>query len=117
MIVIATDAPLSDRNLTRRGLTGLAITGASMSNGSGDHVIAFSTHTEVRRTPEIRKRVSEYLEAPNETTSPLFQADIKSTQEIIYNSLTMATTMTGNGITVQALPLEKVEALIKRYHA
>ncbi len=46
MIVLATDAPLSDRNLKRlakRGLAGLARTGASMSNGSGDYVIAFSS--------------------------------------------------------------------------
>jgi D-aminopeptidase len=54
MIVLATDAPLSDRNLTRlarRGLAGLARTGASMSDGSGDYVIAFSTHTGVGRPP------------------------------------------------------------------
>jgi D-aminopeptidase len=55
MIVLATDAPLSDRNLKRlakRGLAGLARTGASMSNGSGDYVVAFSTADEVRRTQE-----------------------------------------------------------------
>jgi len=60
MIVVATDAPLSDRNLKRlakRGLTGLARTGASMSNGSGDYVIAFSPAEEVRRTAERRSKV------------------------------------------------------------
>ncbi len=58
MIVLATDAPLSDRNLARlahRGLAGMARTGADMSNGSGDYVIAFSTHEGVRRTPERRR--------------------------------------------------------------
>jgi D-aminopeptidase len=63
MIVIATDAPLSDRNLKRlaqRGLAGLARTGASMSNGSGDFVFAFSTAGRVRRTLERRKRVWPY---------------------------------------------------------
>jgi D-aminopeptidase len=118
MIVIATDAPLSDRNLTRlaqRGLAGLARTGASMSNGSGDYFIAFSTHEGVRRTPERRKQTWAYLDASNEMMSPLFQAAIECTEEAIYNSLTMATTMKRNSVTVEALPLEKVESLIRTY--
>ena len=118
MIVLATDAPLSDRNLTRlarRGLAGLARTGASMSNGSGDYVIAFSTHEGVRRTLERRKQVWAYPEAPNEAMSPLFQAAIECTQEAIDNSLTMATTMTGyRGVTVKALLLEKIKARLQR---
>jgi len=116
MIIIATDAPLSDRNLTRlahRGLAGLARTGASMSNGSGDYAIAFSTHEAARRTPERRKQTWSYPEVPNDLMSPLFQAAIECTEEAIYNSLTMATTMSGNRVTVEALPLEKVMALIK----
>jgi D-aminopeptidase len=116
MIVLATDAPLSDRNLTRlarRGLAGLARAGADMSNGSGDYVIAFSTNEAVRRTPERRKQTWAYPEVPNDLISPLFQAAIECTEEAIYNSLTMATTMTGNGVTVEALPLERVRALIK----
>jgi D-aminopeptidase len=120
MIVIATDAPLSDRNLTRlarRGLAGLTRTGASMSNGSGDYVIAFSTHEGVRRTPERRKQVWAYPEASNEMMSPLFQAAIECTEEAIYNSLTMATTTRGNGVTVEALPLEKVKSLMRTYKA
>ena len=118
MIVLATDEPLSDRNLTRlarRGLAGLARTGASMSNGSGDYVIAFSTHEGVRRTLERRKQVWAYPEAPNEAMSPLFQAAIECTQEAIDNSLTMATTMTGyRGVTVKALLLEKIKARLQR---
>jgi D-aminopeptidase len=120
MIVIATDAPLSDRNLTRlarRGLAGLTRTGASMSNGSGDYVIAFSTHEGVRRTLERRKQVWAYPEASNEMMSPLFQAAIECTEEAIYNSLTMATTTRGNGVTVEALPLEKVKSLMRTYKA
>jgi D-aminopeptidase len=115
MIVIATDAPLSDRNLTRlarRGLAGLARTGASMSNGSGDYVIAFSTHAEVRRTLERRKQIWAYPELPNDRVTSLLQAAIECTEEAIYNSLTMATSMTGNGLRVRALPLKKVEALV-----
>jgi D-aminopeptidase len=113
MIVLATDAPLSDRNLKRlakRGLAGLARTGASMSNGSGDYVIAFSTAEDVRRTRERRSRVWTYPEIPNELISPLFESAIEATEEAIYNSLCMAETMTGyRGIIVQALPLPFVE--------
>ena len=110
MIVIATDAPLSDRNLKRlakRGLAGLARTGASMSDGSGDYVIAFSTAEEVRRTPERRGQVWAYPEVPNAHMSPLFQAAIEATEEAIYNSLCMAETMMGyKERTVYALPLD-----------
>ena len=98
MIVVATDAPLSDRNLKRlakRGLTGLARTGASMSNGSGDYAVAFSSNEEVRRTAKRRSKVWAYSELPNDLMSPLFEAAIEATEEAIYNSLCMATPMTG----------------------
>ena len=72
MIVLATDAPLSDRNLTRlarRAMAGLARTGAAMSNGSGDYAIAFSTSEQVRRTPERRSRLADLTELPNDALS------------------------------------------------
>jgi D-aminopeptidase len=113
MIVVATNTPLSDRNLKRlakRGLAGLARTGASMSNGSGDYVIAFSIAEEVRRTVERREKVWTYPEVPNAHMSPLFQAVIEATEEAIYNSLCMAETMTGyKGRTVHALPLDGLQ--------
>jgi D-aminopeptidase len=113
MIVIATDAPLSDRNLKRlakRGLAGLARTGASMSNGSGDYVIAFSTSEAVRRTEERRSKVWAYPEVPNDLMSPLFQAAIETTEEAIYNSLCIAETMRGyQGRTISSLPLDVVQ--------
>lgn len=113
MIVLATDAPLSDRNLkrlARRGLTGLARTGASMSNGSGDYVIAFSSAEEVRRTPERLSKVWAYPEVSNDLMSPLLQSAIEATEEAIYNSLCMAGTMTGyGGVTIAALPFSSVE--------
>jgi D-aminopeptidase len=112
MILVATDAPLSDRNLkrlARRGLAGLARTGASMSDGSGDYAIAFSTAEEVRRTAERRKQIWAYPEVPNAQMSPLFQAVIEATEEAIYNSLCMAETMTGyKKKTVRALPLDEL---------
>ena len=113
MIVIATDAPVSDRNLkrlARRGLAGLARTGASMSHGSGDYVIAFSTAEEVRRTAERRSKVWAYPEVSNDLASPLFQAVIEATEEAIYDSLCMATTMIGHkGRIVEALPFTLFE--------
>ena len=110
MIVLATDAPLSDRNLTRlarRAMAGLARTGAAMSNGSGDYALAFSTSEDVRRTPERRARMATTTELPNDALSPLFLAAIEATEEAIYNSLLKAETTTGyRGRTVEALPLD-----------
>lgn len=121
MIVVATDAPLSDRNLERlgqRALTGLARTGSSMSNGSGDYVISFSVAKEVIRTPKRRNNASLISELPNNKISPLFQATIEATEEAIYNSLLMATTMTsvntisGKKVTVKKLPINAIKKLI-----
>jgi D-aminopeptidase len=110
MIVLATDAPLSDRNLTRlarRAMAGLARTGAAMSNGSGDYALAFSTSEEVRRTPECRGKLASLIELPNDALSPLFLAAIEATEEAIYNSLLKAETTTGyRGHMVEALPLD-----------
>jgi D-aminopeptidase len=109
MLILATDAPLSDRNLTRlarRAFAGLARTGAAMSNGSGDYALAFSTAEAVRRTPERRKALAMLPDLPNDLISPLFLAAIEATEEAIYNSLLCAITVTGyRGRTVEALPL------------
>ncbi len=116
MIVVATDASLSDRNLTRlarRGLAGLARTGAAFSDGSGDYTLAFSTAPSVRRTSERRSHLATVTELPNALVSPLFEAAIEATEEAICNALCMATTLTGyRGVTVDALPLDRVAALI-----
>ena len=118
MIVLATDAPLSDRNLTRlarRALGGLARTGASLADGSGDYVLAFSTAEGVRRTPKRRGKETAYPELPNGLMSPLFEAAIEATEEAIYNSLCMAETMAGFRGKVDALPLEKVRSVISNH--
>ena len=116
MIVVATDAPLSDRNLSRlarRALFGLARTGASFANGSGDYAIAFSVAKDVRRTLKRRRALSSISELPNESVSPLFQAAIEAAEEAILNSLFKATTMIGhNGFVGEALPLDRVMALM-----
>lgn len=98
VIVAATDAPLSDRNLRRlatRCFGGLARTGAALSNGSGDYALAFSTAAEVRRSPERRKILSKAVELPNDLVSPLFLAAIEATEEAILNSLFAAEDMEG----------------------
>ena len=118
MIVLATDAPLSARNLARlahRGLAGLARTGADMSNGSGDYAIAFSTHEGVRRTPERRRQIWSYPEMPNDLMSPLFLAAIECTEEAIYNSMLAARTVSAKGGTVEALPVGEVVRILKRH--
>lgn len=117
MIIVATDAPLSDRNLTRvarRAMAGLARTGAAMSDGSGDYAIAFSTAEAVRRSAIRRGSVAQYDELPNGLMSPLFEATIEATEEAIYNALCGAETMTGfQGRTVEALPMDEVRRVMR----
>ena len=121
IIVIATDAPLDARNLNRmaaRAMMGLARTGAAASNGSGDYAIAFSTAPDVRiktlsqnerNTPRNLKSLA------NDATSPLFLAVIEATEEAIYNSLFKATTTSGRGRTVEALPLDRTVEILRKH--
>jgi D-aminopeptidase len=117
IVVIATDAPLSDRNLERlahRGLLGIARTGSPMTNGSGEYSIAFSTNLDVRRTPERRARPSAIVDLPNEQMSPLFEAAVEAAEEAAINSLFAATPMDGNGKHIDALPVSQVVKLYRR---
>jgi D-aminopeptidase len=114
MIVVATDAPLSDRNLRRlasRAIIGLGRTGSVAANGSGDYVIAFSTSSDVRR-PQVRHPISELA---NEDMTALFQATVEATEEAIYNSLFAATTVSSRGGSVEALPVREVLALLRAH--
>jgi L-aminopeptidase/D-esterase len=117
MIVIATDAPIDHRNLQRlaaRSMMGLARTGSTASNGSGDYAIAFSTATELRIS---RNQKSNVNLLSNDAMSPLFLAVIEATEEAIYNSLFRATTTTGKGHTVEALPIDKTLEILRRHGA
>jgi D-aminopeptidase len=118
MIVLATDAPLSDRNLRRlaaRAIIGVGRTGSVGDNGSGDYVIAFSTHAGVRRRPgETRRNVPDLA---NDEMSPLFQATVEATEEAIYNSLFSATTVSSRGGTAEALPLDEVIRILRAHQA
>src|SRR5216684_46784 len=107
MIVIATDAPVDARNLKRlaaRAMLGLGRTGAAGNNGSGDYSIAFSTS----HSPSLLS---------NDAMSPLFLEAVEATEEAVYNSLFRATTITGRGRTVEALPIEKTMEILGRHRA
>jgi D-aminopeptidase len=113
MIVVATDAPLGDRNLERlakRAIAGLARTGATMTNGSGDYVIAFSTADSVRRKTDAHAH--QFRDLANRAMSPLFQAVAEATEEAIYNSLLQAEDTEGHRGTIEALPIDAVKSLL-----
>jgi D-aminopeptidase len=117
MIVVATDAPLTARDLERlaaRAVFALARTGSSYSNGSGDYAIAFSTSVETRaRHGAVDARPRATL--PTDAVSGLFEAVLEATEEAVDNSLLKAETTTGNGVTVDALPVERVRELLRKY--
>ena len=117
MIVVATDAPLSDRNLKRlasRALMGLARTGSVAGNGSGDYVISFSTAASVRRQRDAARLTTTEI-GNTEELSGLYEAVIEATEEAIYNSIFRATTISGKGGTVEAIPIERVREILARY--
>jgi D-aminopeptidase len=105
MIVVATDAPLTAKDLKRlaaRAVFGLARTGSSYSNGSGDYAIAFST---VRQGDRLG----------TDAVSPLFEMALEATEEAVYNSLLKATTVRSSVGTAQAIPIDRVKAILAKY--
>lgn len=126
VVVVATDAPLSDRNLGRlaaRAMLGVARTGSSASNGSGDYVIAFSTAESVRRRVAapggpgdagVTTRAVQDLD--NDAASALFQAVIEATEEAVYNSLFMATAVSSRVGRADPIPLDRVREILKKYN-
>src|SRR5215472_16670338 len=120
MMVVATDAPMDSRNLKRlaaRAWVGMGRTGSSASNGSGDYAIAFSTASLVRIRMDDKPSIRRIEVLPNDSMSPLFEAVIEGTEEAIYNSIFKATTMSGNGHSVEALPIEKTTKILREYRA
>ena len=106
MMIVATDAPVDYRNLRRlaaRTMMGLGRTGSAGSNGSGDYAIAFTTSHDLKLLS-------------NDAVSSLFPAVIEATEEAIYNSLFRAETTTGNGRTIEALPVESTVDVLKRHN-
>lgn len=121
MIIIATDAPLSARNLqrlARRSFLAFGKVGSFSSNGSGDYSIAFSTHPELRTPYQVKKQIQTIPDLSNNHLSPLFLAVVESTEEAIYNSLFMAEDMQGQkGRVMKAIPLEKTLDILDKYNA
>ena len=116
MIVLATDAPLSPRNLERlaaRAVMGLARTGSFMANGSGDFVIAFSTRNPLQFEEEHATRTDDLLH--NDFVSPLFLATVEAVEEAVLNSLLRATTVSGyRGHTREAFPVDALREMLRR---
>ncbi|HEX5764848.1 MAG TPA: P1 family peptidase [Woeseiaceae bacterium] len=118
MMVVATDAPLTARSLDRlamRAMMGLARTGSFASNGSGDYVIAFSTHPDVRR-PRGSDAPVATPSLTNEAMSPLFAATAEATEEAIYNAILKATTVESSRGRMEAIPLDEVKRILKKYN-
>jgi D-aminopeptidase len=117
MIVVATDAPLNARNLNRlamRAIMGLGSTGSFASNGSGDYVIAFSTHPGLRQPRETDAPVTK-PELVNTSMSPLFAATAEATEEAVYNAIFKATTVTSSRGTREAIPIDKLREILEKY--
>ena len=119
MIVVATDAPLDNRQLNRlakRAFMGLARTGGIAHHGSGDYVIAFSTDSLSRIPHQAKAPTRQVTILHDDAISPLFLAAIEAAEEAILNSLSMATSAKGrNGTVVEALPMHKVMDILSGY--
>lgn len=114
IVIIATDAPLSDRNLTRmasRAMLAIGRSGSPATNGSGDYALAFSTALEVRREGNLKSSNG----LANADISPLFEAVVEATEESIYNALFKATSVKGANGTVEALSIEEVVRVFRKY--
>jgi len=125
MVILATDAPLGDRQLRRlalRALLGVARTNAgAISNGSGDYVVAFSSAESVRKTAERRASAggaeSAVPEVSNDRISALFSGAAEAAEEAIYNSLCGAVDVSGHRMLARALPTELVVAELREHGA
>jgi len=121
MIIIATDAPLSARNLkrlARRSFLAFGRVGSFSSNGSGDYSIAFSTHPLLRIPYDSKEQVKTIPDVPNDHMSPLFLAVVEASEEAIYNSLFMATDIEGQkGRVMKALPIDKTLKILDEHKA
>lgn len=119
MIVVATDAPLTARNLDRvasRAIMGLARTGSFASNGSGDYVIAFSTNPRVRK-PRMSATPVPLEVLVNESMTPLFAATAEATEEAIYNAIFKATTVSSSRGELKAIPISDLLRILEKYQA
>jgi D-aminopeptidase len=114
MIVLGTDAPLSDRQLRRlasRGVFGLGRAGSFASNASGEYVLAFSTAHRVPHREDAAEVEMRLLRDDSPAVRELFEAACEVVHESVLNSLCTADAMTGrDGHRVEALPYDLLAA-------
>ncbi|MBD3189518.1 MAG: S58 family peptidase [Candidatus Heimdallarchaeota archaeon] len=114
--VIATDAPLTSRQLFRvakRAMVGIARTGSIIGHSSGDFVFTFSTNPTINHDPK-ELSVKERLAGEGFLLNDLFRATIEATEEAIINALFQARTIIGrDNNTAYALPVEETVAILK----
>ena len=117
IVVVATDAPLSSRQLervARRASLGLARTGSASGNTSGDIILAFSTGNAVPMNDPRRVLDAKLLSTDH--VDPIFRATVEATEEAVVNALMKGETMTGiNGNTVYALPYDRLRQVMAKY--
>ena len=119
MVVVATDAPLSELGLSRlsmRAMLGLGRTGSYASNGSGDYVIAFSTNPTVRK-PRVSSEPVATTVLVNDSLSPLFAATAEATVEAVYNAILKATTVSSARGELKAVSVDAVKKILEKYNA
>jgi len=119
MMVVATDAPLSSnecRRLAARAVYGLGRTGSDYENGSGDFAIAFSAAASAR-IANGALGTARLETVTTDSMSPLFEAALECTEEAVYNSLFAATTTRSRGHVIEAIPVDRVLVILKKYRA
>jgi L-aminopeptidase/D-esterase-like protein len=119
IVVIATDAPLTDRQLMRlckRGMLGLGRVGSTARQSSGDILIAFSNAPENRFDRFNREPLVNTVRVNDERIDDLFQATIEATSEAVLNALVAAETTVGrDGNTAYALPHDRLREIMRKY--
>src|SRR5581483_4496012 len=119
IVVIATDAPMTSRQLKRMGMRathGLARTGTQGGNTSGDFAIAFSTTRMRPHHPTGLTLSLEQVVEAGPLINLLFEAVVEATEEAVLNSLFQAETMTGrDNRVVHALPIPETVEIMRRY--
>lgn len=115
IVVIATDAPLDSRQLTRlakRAALGLARTGSTARHSSGDFMLAFSTANVIPHYPKDPTFTLTHLSDSH--LNPIITATVEATEEAILNAITVATTVTGrDNHRFEAIDLQRLTALLR----
>lgn len=114
IIIVATDAPLDARQLSRlakRAALGLARTGSTARHSSGDFILAFSTANIIPHYPAEPTFSLTHLADTH--MNPVITATVEATEEAILNALTMATTVVGrDGYKVEAISLARLRDIL-----